>query len=593
MNRKADLGKQVLKQLSSASERRRGSAAALEHAGALEKIVLAEGRPALMVEGGTFSPAVSPIWRATLEDARRFLEAAIASVGKISIERFGRRQMLGTGWVVAPSLVVTNRHVAKVFARYGASGEFPLRVDTRGNAIQAVIDFKGEHLRKEELCFSILKVLYMAPDDDLSPDVALLSVAATSRDAQRPLPAPLFLSEEEPAEQQIVAAIGFPARDFEEDDQAAMKRYFGSAYEVKRLSPGFVTKSETGKTIFHHDCTTLGGSSGSALIDLVGGRVLGLHFSGSSGVTNYAVKASAIAACLRGLSVAPAVPAAPSVVPAEEGTGKSHKPDFFKARKGYDVQFLGQEVSFPLPTTPEQAASVSGGGIELRYEHFSVIQHKGRRFPWITGVNIDGKSLRRPPRASSWFRDGRLEEEEQFGDEIYSGSGFSRGHMVRRLDPCWGSDDEVKRGNEDTFHFTNACPQEQNQFNDKLWGNLEDYILDEADAEHIKISVFTGPIFRDEDPFVRDAQIPLEFWKIVAWRSKNKLKSVGFMLSQEPFIDIEFAGGPYRTSERSLKAIGRDAGIDFGRALLDADVHGNEEASGQPLLSFEDLRRYF
>ena len=54
-----------------------------------------------------------------------------------------------------------------------------------------------------------------------------------------------------------------------------------------------------------------------------------------------------------------------------------------------------------------------------------------------------------------------------------SKSGRARGHLVRRLDPMWGT--RWKEASEDTFHFTNAAPQHKN-LNQRTWQNLEDYI---------------------------------------------------------------------------------------------------------------------
>lgn len=70
---------------------------------------------------------------------------------------------------------------------------------------------------------------------------------------------------------------------------------------------------------------------------------------------------------------------------------------------------------------------------------------------------------------------------------------------MRLLDPCWG--DQVtnsKRGQEDTFHFTNAAPQVQ-KYNDSDWGNLEDYLLAKAQGTEKKLTVFTGPIYLPND----------------------------------------------------------------------------------------------
>ena len=43
-----------------------------------------------------------------------------------------------------------------------------------------------------------------------------------------------------------------------------------------------------------HDCTTLGGNSGSVVLDLDSGKALGLHFSGRFLTTNYAVRADVV-----------------------------------------------------------------------------------------------------------------------------------------------------------------------------------------------------------------------------------------------------------------------------------------------------------
>ncbi len=586
----------------------RGGSLEAPRMGGLEKIIRDIDRPSLLVQRGTFLPTTLPTWRAVLENARPRLERAIAGVGRVEVEYHGRRVMLGTAWLVAPGVVVTNRHVAVEFARYGAGGTFPLRTDPLRRPLQVFVDFKREQGQSAMLQFRVEQVVHIEPDDDVSPDIALLRISEKAVNAAVAAPPPLVLSSAAPIESQLVACLGYPARDPDEINQVAMQQYFQGQYEVKRLAPGVVIPAASAAWAFAHDASTLGGSSGSPLVDLIDGTVVGLHFSGISGKANFAVRASAVADLLARLKIPAARPSGtpspetPGTTPTEAGeerAGRVHKPSHFEGRKGYDGAFLGVPVPLPQPAAARiaEVATIAGGsGAELKYTHFSVIHNRQRRFPWITAVNINGKNLHRPPRPNGWFRDGRLEPDEQAGDELYTNSGFSRGHMIRRLDPCWGEDEqEYQQANEDTFHFTNACPQEQNGFNDSLWGDLEDYILDEADAEDIRISVFTGPMFAETDPFLGDLSIPLSFWKIVAWRDKGtkKLKAVGFVLSQEPFIEIELAGGPYRTSERSLASIATEAGIELDAALLAADVHAGEEARRRPLESLSELARHF
>jgi V8-like Glu-specific endopeptidase len=65
---------------------------------------------------------------------------------------------------------------------------------------------------------------------------------------------------------------------------------------VKRFAPGEIDRAlgsaadGTGETVFAHDATTLGGNSGSCVVDLGndGRLVVGLHFAGIPKHANYA-----------------------------------------------------------------------------------------------------------------------------------------------------------------------------------------------------------------------------------------------------------------------------------------------------------------
>ena len=111
---------------------------------------------------------------------------------------------------------------------------------------------------------------------------------------------------------------------------------------------------------------------------------------------------------------------------------------------------------------------------------------------------------------------------------------FSRGHQVRLLDPCWSKSTnsqkalaESQLGSEDTFHYTNAAPQVQH-YNDIDWGNLEDYLLDKAQTSKKLLTVFTGPIYRKDDPSYGKKRkggpwkIPLSFWKVAVIQKTPK-----------------------------------------------------------------------
>lgn len=66
--------------------------------------------------------------------------------------------------------------------------------------------------------------------------------------------------------------MGYPATDGLRNDPDEMERYFRGLYDVKRFAPGFL-RLDAGATVLGHDCTTLGGNSGSSLLSLDRGEV--------------------------------------------------------------------------------------------------------------------------------------------------------------------------------------------------------------------------------------------------------------------------------------------------------------------------------
>jgi endonuclease G, mitochondrial len=241
-------------------------------------------------------------------------------------------------------------------------------------------------------------------------------------------------------------------------------------------------------------------------------------------------------------------------------------PDY-SGRGGYDPAFLRHAL--PLPVPDEEEAAVASA--ELRYHHFSVVMHRTRRLALFTACNIDGKLSRRPTRESDrWILDPRLPEDEQTGEAVYRDNPLDRGHLVRRLDPAWGtSEAQVKAANDDTFHFTNCTPQ-HHSFNagQTLWAGLEDYVLDNADDEDLRVSVLTGPVLADDDDAYRGVQLPRQYWKIAAMvKRSGDLSVTGYLLSQESLLvglrtrAAEFSYGAYRTFQVPVRRIGELTGL--------------------------------
>jgi endonuclease G, mitochondrial len=242
--------------------------------------------------------------------------------------------------------------------------------------------------------------------------------------------------------------------------------------------------------------------------------------------------------------------------------------DTYSNRRGYNPDFIGQKIPLPVESNKikEDAAKLKdNSGIELKYNNFSVIMSKSRNLAIITAVNIDGSSLENLPRDKDvWYYDPRMDKEHQYGPELYANNDLDRGHLVRRLDPVWGS--LAKIANEDTFHFSNCSPQHKN-LNQKIWLDLEDYILKNTDLYDLKVNVFTGPIFRPDDVLYRNKfQIPAEFWKVVSMKTKvNKISATAYIQTQKNLlIDLEFAFGGYKTYQIPISIIENLTGLNFG-----------------------------
>jgi trypsin-like peptidase len=259
----------------------------------IEAIVERFTRPSYLVQRSTFFappddfPDSDEIQR-MLDRGRQGLERAIPSVGRVDL-RNHRLDWVGTGWVVAPELVITNRHVAREFAVEG-NGGFVLRDNNNAPPVRADVDWRHEHQQQATSSFRIKEVLWIEPD--ASVDVAVLRIADRGEDDE-PGPDPIELMTRAELRAAGVAAwvavIGYPAFD-SRNDRADQQRIFDGIYNVKRLAPGQVL-ALVGEDTLHHDATTLGGNSGSVVLDIASGKAAGLHFGGIEGDRNEAVQA--------------------------------------------------------------------------------------------------------------------------------------------------------------------------------------------------------------------------------------------------------------------------------------------------------------
>jgi hypothetical protein len=65
-----------------------------------------------------------------------------------------------------------------------------------------------------------------------------------------------------------------------------------------------------------------------------------------------------------------------------------------------------------------------------------------------------------------------------------------------------------------------------------VWGRIEDAVFADVDVTDLKVSVFGGPVFQDDDRVYRGTGFPREYWKILAFIEQGQLKSRAFLLTQ-------------------------------------------------------------
>jgi endonuclease G len=259
-------------------------------ASGLEAIVLLKQRPVVFIQGGRYQ-AVDDPWQSLNEDpVRARLQPLLASVGRLELPNSPQYPYGGTAFIVGPGLVMTNRHVARLFSE----GVGVRKVVFRPG--DAAIDFLRERTTPENDRSALVVVTKV---EMVHPywDMAILRVEGLP--PGRPILTLGVRSPEELVGSDVVV-VGYPARD-DRNDLAAQDRIFQRTYNVKRFQPGKIRGRAPVKSFDYtvpaltHDSSTLGGNSGSAILDVATGELVGLHFAGVYLKGNYGVPAYELA----------------------------------------------------------------------------------------------------------------------------------------------------------------------------------------------------------------------------------------------------------------------------------------------------------
>ncbi|MBY5706983.1 hypothetical protein HFO38_30510 [Rhizobium leguminosarum] len=438
------------------------------------------------------------------------------------------RTSLGTGFLVAPGLLITNNHVIPdADSAEGAIAEFEFELDGDENPV-----------RPRRFLLEPRRLFATSPRGKL--DFTFVSVAAVSTNGD-PLEAqgwlPLDDRPNKILEGQPVVVIQHP------NGQMKALCLFDSVLVLRDHDPDL--------PYILYTTDTDNGSSGSPAFNRFW-QVIGLHHAsvdtgdmheGKPVVINRGIRISSIFSALKdgpadgtlhgskphvetiynvlmdprtrrngrpfatGASATAVVsntaPVSGVAVVTEgsrtRGTVIRRKPiNHFDNRSGFNPMFLTDRpeddpvpehpLYVPLPKLPdwleEDAARLVGRGndYELKYQHFSIAMSASRSLAIFTACNVDGARMYRLARedrdpddfldssispeaaADIWFYDPRLSENNQLGPELYDATSFDYGHLVRRLDPVWGFDDSTPRIANDDTFCMTNCSPQETRF---------------------------------------------------------------------------------------------------------------------------------
>lgn len=525
------------------------------------------------------------------------------------VNPFGRPEGYGTGFLVGPNLLLTNNHVLNTADLAKKSfAEFEFEQDINGR-------------RKTSKSFDLKPNEVFVTDQDL--DFTFVSVAPVSTEGTELTDYGLLRLVEDTGKILIgeyVSIIQHP--------EGGLKHCCLRENEVVNIFDNWL----------HYLTDTQPGSSGSPIFNDQW-LVVGLHHSGVpmkdakgnilktdgqpyrkgiddprtvAWVANEGVRISRIFQALESRRekepmaievlqrlrsqdtgpVGPAIITSSDLIPGATMELGELPAEHYRLADGYNPDFLGPLYHLPLPRLADnlqpKVAKLKDGGEILTYQHFSVVMNADRRLAFYTAVNVDGNQLEDIKRSRDiWYFDPRLDQKYQAGPQLYKNNPLDRGHLVRRLDPCWGPN--AREAGEDTFHFTNCSPQHA-RFNQHDWLEVENYILKTADNSNMQISVFTGPVFREDDMIYHNEYLlPADFWKLVAFVNNNgKLRATAYLRTQKNYLEsMEFFDDEFKTWQVPVVQVEALTGISFGLPA-DADPM-SRAAAGRGL---ESQRNY-
>lgn len=314
MARDSDLAREVLLGAQSALQKAGDPKArfTLREVLGLEAVVDTVERPSLSLHEGVpnlASTMAEKLFGFKLHQMEDRISAVAAAIGRISTLS---GSLVGTAIHIGEGRVATNRHVLEAIAVPGSGRTWALKWPG-----ETKIDFAAELGIPSTPRFKVVGVHFCGPNpinemiNFTNLDLAVLDIEPIDG---ADLPPAVELSDD--AEMlktgRWIYALGFPGRPkiwngaaepmVGHENAVVMRDLFDDEFDCKKLAPGkvlsapgtvpsgpFYASHDPNRWAFAHDCSTLRGNSGSALVEFQadGGRVLGIHFGGFTRSRNF------------------------------------------------------------------------------------------------------------------------------------------------------------------------------------------------------------------------------------------------------------------------------------------------------------------
>lgn len=262
---------------------------------ALHAFVHLVTRPSLQTREGKVFGVPKDSWP-LLAERRSVVNRLLKGVGRLDAVSGDERTLVGSGWFVAGELVMTNNHVVAALCEINPHAHPTTWRAMLGEAI----DGYNTRWKKDPDTRPAWDPADDPADDpstapgrvvraDLHPslDLAVLRVEGVKDSHRLAIP----IADAGPSESEHrVYALGYPAVQANGPLHPALVKFLFNTSKtgmIKRVAPGQLLA--VGVSPVGHDATTLGGSSGSAIVDFESNFAVGLHFSGRYGVRNNAV----------------------------------------------------------------------------------------------------------------------------------------------------------------------------------------------------------------------------------------------------------------------------------------------------------------